>query len=111
MYRRALVGFEKALGAEHPSTLKSVNTLGSLLKATGRRSDAIALLCANAEISEKIRDGVRYNLASYECLEGNIEEAKQLISAHLQAHPEMKPRALADSDFTAIRIWMIENCH
>eukprot|EP00966_Prymnesium_polylepis_P140123 3236817-Prymnesium_polylepis.1 len=40
LYRRALEGKEAALGPAHPSTLGSVNTLGSLYSAMGRHADA-----------------------------------------------------------------------
>jgi hypothetical protein len=46
---------------------------------------------------------VRYNLACYECLNGNIDEAKQLIAKHIRLHPAMKAQARQDPDFTAIR--------
>jgi tetratricopeptide (TPR) repeat protein len=36
MYERALRGYEKALGAEHTSTLDTVNNLGSLYKDQGK---------------------------------------------------------------------------
>ncbi|KRP35046.1 MAG: hypothetical protein ABS34_11825 [Opitutaceae bacterium BACL24 MAG-120322-bin51] len=48
-------------------------------------------------------DAVAYNLACYECLEGNTDEAKRLIAEHLKKHPENKEQALADEDFTSIR--------
>ncbi|KAL9125867.1 MAG: hypothetical protein Q9175_008011 [Cornicularia normoerica] len=40
MYRRALTGLEKALGPEHPSTLNTVNNLGSLYWNQGKMKDA-----------------------------------------------------------------------
>jgi tetratricopeptide (TPR) repeat protein len=35
MYERALAGYEKALGVDHPSTLHTVNNLGILYKIKG----------------------------------------------------------------------------
>ena len=102
-YRRALEGYEKALGAEHPDTLSSVYSLGSILNRLDRRAEALKLLRSYAELSPQARDFVAYNLACYECLEGNLEEAKRLISEHLKLHPEKKAQALADEDFAAIR--------
>ena len=104
--RRALEGYEKALGSEHPDTLMSVNNLTFLLNATDRRPEAIALLRRFAVLSDDSRDAVAYNLACYECLEGNHEEAKRLIAEHLERHPEKKAQALADEDFAAIRDWI-----
>jgi tetratricopeptide (TPR) repeat protein len=40
MYERALAGNEKALGAEHTSTLETVNNLGILYKAQGKLAEA-----------------------------------------------------------------------
>jgi hypothetical protein len=57
-------------------------------------------------LSDDSRDAVAYNLACFECLEGNHEEAKRLISEHLQLHPEKKDQALADEDFATIRDWI-----
>jgi Tetratricopeptide repeat len=37
---RALAGREKALGSDHPSTLKTVNNLGMLYRAQGRLAEA-----------------------------------------------------------------------
>ncbi len=36
MYRRAMEGYEKVLGVEHPSTLISVNNLASVLQDQGK---------------------------------------------------------------------------
>jgi tetratricopeptide (TPR) repeat protein len=43
MYMRALQGYEKALGADHTSTLNTVNNLGLLYADQGRLSDAEAM--------------------------------------------------------------------
>jgi hypothetical protein len=40
MLRRALVGRGKALGAEHPDTLASVNHLGNVLERQGEYDNA-----------------------------------------------------------------------
>ena len=106
LYRRALWGYEKALGPDHPDTLSSVNNLAFLLNATDRRPEALALLRRFAVLSDDSRDAVAYNLACYECLEGNHEEAKNLLSEHLALHPDLKAQALADEDFAAIRDWI-----
>jgi nephrocystin-3 len=96
----------KLHGSECPQTLGSVNHLAFLLNATDRRPEAIALLRRFAALSDDSRDAVAYNLACYECLEGNHEEAKRLIAEHLARHPEKKAQALADEDFAAIRDWI-----
>jgi tetratricopeptide (TPR) repeat protein len=40
MYRRALQGYEKALGADHTSTLNTVNNLGLLYRDQGKLAEA-----------------------------------------------------------------------
>jgi len=40
MYKRALAGYEKVWGREHPSTLVAVNNLGNLYTDQGRHKDA-----------------------------------------------------------------------
>jgi tetratricopeptide (TPR) repeat protein len=103
LHRRALEGRERILGSEHPYTLMNANNLGVVLNGTRRGPEALALLRSYASLSENAEDGVRYNLACYECLNGNIDEAKQLIAKHIRLHPAMKAQARQDPDFTAIR--------
>ena len=43
MYDRALAGYEKALGAEHPSTLRTFHNLGLLYANQGRLAEAEAM--------------------------------------------------------------------
>ena len=106
LYRRALEGCEKTLGLKHPDTDTAAYGLAGTLNATDRRPEAIALLRRFAVLSAESRDAVAYNLACYECLEGNHEEAKNLLSEHLALHPDLKAQALADEDFAAIRDWI-----
>jgi tetratricopeptide (TPR) repeat protein len=44
IYIRALEGSEKALGAEHPSTLRTVNNLGMLYTDQGKLDEAEILV-------------------------------------------------------------------
>ena len=108
LHCRAMEGYEIALGAEHPVTLLCMRNFSDLLHTKGNHEQVIQLLRRYNSISPVCRDAVAYNLACYECLEGNHEEAKRLISEHLQLHPEMKDQALADKDFTAIHDWISE---
>jgi tetratricopeptide (TPR) repeat protein len=102
-YRQTLQGWETAYSTDHPYTLGAVSALGSLLNQMGRCRDAANLLSKYAEISKQGMESLRYNLACYECLDGNLEESKRLIKNHLTLHPEEKEQALADSDLEAIR--------
>ena len=89
-------------GPEHPRTLAGLNNLAILLNATGRLAEAVVLLREHAAKSEACLAYVRYHLACYECLSGNQDEAKRLITDELAADPEKKEQALADADFSAI---------
>ena len=53
MYRRALEGYEKALGPEHTSTLNTVNNLGNLYKNQGKVVEAEAMYRRALEGKEK----------------------------------------------------------
>ena len=43
MYQRTLMGFERALGPAHRSTLETVNHLGDLYKDQGKLAEAEAM--------------------------------------------------------------------
>ena len=101
--RRALEGYQKALGSDHPSTLMSLNNLAFLLNKMSKTEEAVFLLKNAYSRSQISGDAVCYNLACYECLSGNSDEAKRLIAEHLKLHPEMKEQALQDSDFDTIK--------
>ena len=90
------------LALEHPHTLMAINNLAVTLNALGRLPDALSLLRKASAESPVVHAGVRYHLACYECLSGNLEEAKQLITEEIAADPEKKEHALQDSDLTAI---------
>ncbi|MDC0271000.1 tetratricopeptide repeat protein, partial [Akkermansiaceae bacterium] len=106
LFRRVLQGEEKALGPEHSDTLFTAFQLGILLNKKGDLDKALELLRSRATLSPEAEDFLGYNLACYECLAGNLEEAKRVIVKHLEAHPEKKENALKDEDFAAIRDWI-----
>jgi tetratricopeptide (TPR) repeat protein len=103
LHRRALAGREKALGPEHPDTLESVNNLVITLNALGRLPEAVQLLRQKAALSPAALAAVRYNLACYECLTGNHNEARRLIAEEVAARPGARQQALQDDDLKAIR--------
>ena len=101
--RRILPASEKIFGNEDQVTLDIINKLAMTLKRSNRRSEALELLRTRAALSDQTEDGVRYNLACYECLEGNLNESKRLVKKHIEINPKFKKLALEDPDFTAIR--------
>jgi Flp pilus assembly protein TadD len=91
------------LGADHPDTLDAMNNLAYTLNALGRLPDALSLLRKASAESPVVHAGVRYNLACYECLSGNLDEAKRLITEEIAADPKKKEQTLKDEDLAAIR--------
>jgi len=97
---------EKTLGPEHPDTLWTANLLATLLNEKGDSPAAVFLLRQVAGKSAACLAGVRYNLACYECLSGNQEEAKRLIADEIAAKPSACDQAFQDDALTAIHDFM-----
>ena len=53
MYMRALQGYEKAWGAQHPSTLDTANSLGMLYADQGKMAEAEAMYLRALQGKEK----------------------------------------------------------
>jgi tetratricopeptide (TPR) repeat protein len=105
-YRRALASKEKAFGVGNPDTINCADSLAKILNRGGRRKDAIELLRRYTALSATAKDHLAYKLACYECLEGNLKDAKRLIGAHLEKYPDKKEKALVDADLARIREWI-----
>jgi pentatricopeptide repeat protein len=103
MFEEVLRLRREKLGADHPDTLRAMQNLAYILNARGRLPEAVSFLRRCAAESPAIHAGVRYNLACYECLSGNLNEAKRLITEELATDPEKKEQALSDEDIAAIR--------
>ena len=56
MNRRALEGYEKVLGKEHPATLTSVNNLAGVLQDQGKYEEAEKM---NRVSTGRVGEGVR----------------------------------------------------
>lgn len=98
----------KKLGAAHPQTLNAMRSLAIIYNRTGRRKEALILLRNYAAATDNTGGFFAYDIACYECLEGNEHEAKRLISEHLEKNPKAREQALADPDFATIRDWITE---
>jgi tetratricopeptide (TPR) repeat protein len=108
LYRRALAGREKALGQQHPDTLRSLTGLVRVLVRKGEAAEAQQMHRSALAVLEKASSlaalaAVRYNLACYECLSGNHDEARRLIAEEVAARPGARQQALQDDDLKAIR--------
>jgi hypothetical protein len=93
----------KELGADHFYTLSVINSVAINLKALAKLPEAVSFLRRCATDSPAIYAGVRYQLACYECLSGNIEEAMRLIAEEIAADSDMRELALWDDDLMPIR--------
>ena len=98
-----LIYEQSTTGSGATITLNAERPESKFLSVTGRLAEAVALLRERAAQSPACLAGVRYGLACYECLSGNLDEAKRLIAEEITADPEKKKQALEDDDLTAIR--------
>ena len=95
----ALVGFENALGPDHPSTLRTVFILGRLYRKWDKMSEADALYQRALSGFEKIlgpdhswtRDAI-YRLSTLDKNQDRLEEAESLCRQALEGYknPESK---------------------
>ena len=106
LFRRELAGLEKDAGSDHTSILQTCSQLAYVLMSNGCISEAIILLrkyLIGTSASEDDICYLRYDLACYECLNGNLSEAKLILTEHLILHPEDFEMALNDVDLIEIK--------
>lgn len=109
LYRAALQRCERELGPDAASTLRCLNNLAVLLSGTGRGAEAAEMLRSYIRRKNVPEAALRYHIACVECLGGNLESAKQLISRQIQDRPHHRARALADPALSKIRDF-VEAC-
>jgi hypothetical protein len=102
MHRSSFAGRKRVLGMDHVETLQSLVSLACLFRTTNRLAKAVMLLSSHAAKSPAVLAGVRYNLACYECLGGNHDEARRLIAAEIAARPAAREQALQDADLAPL---------
>ena len=92
MYQRALQGKEKALGAEHTSTLDTVHELGSLYKDQGKLGEAEQMYQRALQGTEKALGAEHtstldtvHELGSLYKKQGKLDEAEQMYSGRCKA--------------------------
>jgi tetratricopeptide (TPR) repeat protein len=96
MYRQALQGSKKVLGAEHPDMLKSINYLGNVLDSQGKYEEAEAMHRQAREGYEKVLgaehpDTLRSvnSLANVLTKQGKLEDAKAMHQQALAAREKL----------------------
>jgi nephrocystin-3 len=112
LYRRALLGFETSLGQADSETLGCAFKLGSLIRQIGSPQCAASLLFKYASQSVAGMNLLRYNLACYECLSGNENRARQLVTDELSTCDDpaaRKAQMLEDNDFQSIHDFIRKN--
>lgn len=94
---------------DFPSNLRCQINLATLLSSTGRAAEAAEMLRSYIQRKKVPEVILRYHIACIECLGGNLESAKQLISKQISERPHHRARALADPALSAIRDF-VETC-
>ncbi|KJZ70113.1 hypothetical protein HIM_10483 [Hirsutella minnesotensis 3608] len=96
MYKRALEGYEKALGQDHTSTLDTVNNLGLLYANQGKLPEAEAMYKRALEGKEKAlgRDHTSTldtvnNLGLLYAVQGKLPEAEAMFKRALAGFEEV----------------------
>src|SRR5437764_1434350 len=96
MHRRALEGYEKVLGPEHPDTLTSVSKLGSVLESQGKYEKAEVIHRRALEGYEKVLGPEHpHTLASVNNLgwmlesQGKYEEAEAMHRRALEGYEKV----------------------
>jgi len=103
-YRRELSACD-TIGQDGDETTQGAFNLGRLLRQAGKLQDAVELLSEYASKSAAAMTVLRYNLACYECLSGNEECARQLVTDELSTSDDpvaRKSQMLEDADFQTI---------
>lgn len=103
LYREVIKGYEKQFGLEHEATISCFKNFADILFNQSRVGEAISFLTEKSSVSAKNEDALRYDLACYQCINGNIEKAKKLISEYLKIHPKSKLRILKNKHLLSIR--------
>lgn len=83
--------------------LDILDRLTCAMNAAGARAEAVELMRNFLQFFENGSHTLLYNIACYECLEGNHAIARSHIAAFLAKMPAWRDRALADPDLNAIR--------
>jgi hypothetical protein len=91
------------LGKRAEMILADIKGFAAKISGDARFSEAVTLLRRYGGGRHEMRIAVRYDLACYECLSGNLPEAKRLISEELAAEPGKKELVLDDERLQAIR--------
>lgn len=99
-HRHALAIREKILESNHPSILGSVHNLALVLRRKGDIIDNTIHLRQWVNVFPK---NLRYNLACYECLLGNLDEARRLLVLEFAEDPSSVTYALTDADLLDLR--------
>jgi tetratricopeptide (TPR) repeat protein len=96
MYQRALLGYEKALGAEHSSTVQAVGNLGILYKNWGKFTEAEQMFQRALQGFERVLDTdhtstllTMNKLGSLYQKQGKLAEAEQMYQRVLQGYEKV----------------------
>ncbi|KAK5110509.1 hypothetical protein LTR85_000999 [Meristemomyces frigidus] len=106
MYMRALKGYEKALGADHTSTLDTVNNLGLLYRDQGKLAQAEEMYMRALKGREKALGadhtstlGTVNNLGLLYADQGKMQEAEAMYTRALEGYRNVEGNHEADVEY------------
>lgn len=102
LIRRKYLHDKEALGVDAQDSINSAQALAYVLSRMDRAGEAVQILSEHAKGSQRLWKEFRYNIACYQCLAGNANEAKKLIAEEVSSRPERKQEAIKDEDLSAI---------
>ena len=90
-------------GPEHELTLDGCDRYALFLTRTGRPKDAVEFLEEHVTGIEGVSFNYLYNLACYQCVAGQLQEAQFTMESVLLDNPQVIDSALRDPDMEGIR--------
>lgn len=102
LIRRKYLHDKEALGVDAQDSIDSAQALAYVLSRMDRAGEAVQILSEHAKGSQRLWKQFRYNIACYQCLAGNANEAKKLIAEEVSSRPERKQEAIKDEDLSII---------
>jgi len=101
-YELVITGRQESQSVDHPDVIRCMHSVASVIRQGGSIGDATAYLRKNSLLSNRINAVLQYRLACYECLSGNVEEGKRLITEEIASKPAVREQALKDDDLKTI---------
>jgi tetratricopeptide (TPR) repeat protein len=102
LFQRLIAASVRQHGRTDSTTVDRVKLVAMVLAKRGDFCGAVQQLLDFANSSSYLLIQFRAQLARYQCLKGNLDEAKRLITEEIAAKPAAREQALEDDDLKAI---------